>query len=94
MDADGGFEGSLHRLERAVEELEGGDLGLDDALAKYEEGVRLLARCHGLLDAAERKVALLTGVDEDGRPATEPFDAAAAVDRGSAAGGRDDGEPS
>jgi exodeoxyribonuclease VII small subunit len=81
MAPDFGFEAALRRLEQAVEELEAGDLGLDGALAKYEEGVRLLARCHGLLDGAERKVALLTGVDATGAATTAPFDASATADR-------------
>src|SRR5262249_26083621 len=88
MDTEIGFEAALQRLERAVEALEAGDLGLDGALAKYEEGVRLLAHCHGLLDAAERKVTLLTGVDGDGNAATTPFDATAPAERESAADGQ------
>ena len=81
MGSEAGFEPALRRLEQVVEELEAGDLGLDGALAKYEEGVRLLARCRGLLDGAERKVALLTGVDAAGAALTIPFDAAATADR-------------
>jgi exodeoxyribonuclease VII small subunit len=69
-----GFEESLRRLDRAVAALEDGELGLDEALARYEEGVRLLGRCKALLDAAERQVALLTGLDGDGTPQTVPFD--------------------
>jgi exodeoxyribonuclease VII small subunit len=72
-----GFEVSLEGLERVVSALEAGDLGLDEAIARYEEGVRLLARCRTLLEGAERKVALLTGIDAEGKPITEPFDAAA-----------------
>ncbi len=76
-----GYEEALGRLGRAVEALEAGDLGLDDALARYEDGVRLLVRCRTLLDGAEKKVALLTGLDDQGRPITEPFDAQATADR-------------
>lgn len=72
-----GFEDALAALERTVEGLEAGDLGLDAALAEYARGVQLLAQCRTLLDAAERSVALLTGVDPDGRPLTAPFDASA-----------------
>ena len=71
------FEDALHQLEGIVDELERGAPGLSEALAKYELGVRLLARCHGELDRAERSVALLTGVDEAGNPLTAPFDASA-----------------
>ena len=70
------FEAALDRLERVVAELEGGDLGLDGALARYEEGVRLLSCCHGLLEGAERRIAVVTGVDASGSPETAPFDVA------------------
>src|SRR5690242_8839612 len=76
-----GFEAALERLEQTVEALEDGELGLDEALAKYQEGVRLLAHCQGLLEGAERSVAVLTGVDEAGRPETAPFDATATAAR-------------
>jgi exodeoxyribonuclease VII small subunit len=75
------FEESLALLERAVQELESGELDLDRSLAAYERGVKLLADCRRWLESAERKVALLTGVDADGVAATTPFDASATVDR-------------
>ena len=68
------FEEALARLERIVHELEEGDLGLADAMQQYEEGVKLLKQCHGLLDCAERKVELLSRVDASGKPIVEPFD--------------------
>ena len=77
---DAGFERSLEQLERAVGDLESGDLDLDESLEAYERGVRLLARCKGLLDVADRKVALLVDVDPDGRALTAPFDATASAD--------------
>jgi exodeoxyribonuclease VII small subunit len=85
METDAGFEATLERLERVVEELEGGALGLDAALAKFEEGVRLLSTCHGLLDGAGRRVAVLTGVDASGTPETVAFDAAATAARDASA---------
>ncbi len=80
-DTEIGFEEALNQLQKAVEALESGDLGLDEALARYERGVNLLARCRAMLDSAERKVALLTGVDAEGNPETAPFDASATVER-------------
>lgn len=71
------FEDALSRIERIVDDLEQGEPSLSTALAKYEDGVKLLRRCYDLLDQAERSVALLTGVDEEGRPTTAPFDATA-----------------
>src|SRR4051812_49996687 len=68
------FEESLEELEKIVAELESGKLGLSDALARYEEGVRHLKGCQQLLEMAERKIELLSGVDADGNPITERFD--------------------
>jgi exodeoxyribonuclease VII small subunit len=73
------FEEALSQLERIVAELERGGSDLTAALGRYESGIRLLRRCHGLLDQAEQSVALLTGVDADGEPITSPFDAGATL---------------
>ena len=68
------FEESLEELEKIVDELESGKLGLSDALARYEEGVKHLKGCQQLLEMAERKIELLSGVDADGNAITEPFE--------------------
>jgi exodeoxyribonuclease VII small subunit len=73
------FEEAIAQLEEIVESLERGEPDLAAALVKYETGVRLLTRCHSQLERAERAVALLTGVDEQGRPTTAPFDATATL---------------
>jgi exodeoxyribonuclease VII small subunit len=68
------FEQSLESLEQIVRQLEDGQLGLSDSLARYEEGVGHLKHCHKTLAAAERKIELLTAVDEGGNATTEAFD--------------------
>ena len=68
------FEESLEKLEQVIRHLEDGQLGLSESLAQYEEGVRYLKHCHRALAAAERKIELLTSVDEAGNAKTEPFD--------------------
>ena len=68
------FETSMQKLEGIVRELEGGNLGLGDSLEKYEQGVRHLKQCYRLLEQAEKKVKLLTGVDAEGNPIMEDFD--------------------
>ena len=68
------FEQAIERLEAIVRALEEGELGLEEALGRYEEGVKMLRHAHRLLERAERRVELLTGVDPQGRPQTEPFD--------------------
>lgn len=78
-DPELSFEAAFVGLERIVAELQGGELDLAAALARFERGVGLLARCQALLDGVDRSVALLTGVGEDGTPELAPFDAAATV---------------
>src|SRR5262245_42852353 len=68
------FEESLEELEKIVAELESGKLGLSEALARYELGVKHLQGCQQLLERAERKIELLSGVDAEGNPITQPFD--------------------
>jgi exodeoxyribonuclease VII small subunit len=74
------FESALHELEGIVHQLEDGELGLEEALARYEQGVSLLKHCYGVLQRSERKIELLSGVDSDGNPTTEPFDDEATFD--------------
>ena len=67
------FEEKLARLEKIVDEMESGDLTLDESLAKYEEGVDALKKCYEMLRDAEKRVeVLLKG--EDGELKTAPFE--------------------
>lgn len=59
------FEDSLKALEGVVERLERGDLSLDETLSEYENGVKFYKQCISLLEAAERKIQILTK-DENG----------------------------
>ena len=54
------FEQAMERLEKIVASLDGGDAPLDDSLALFEEGVRLVRLCSEKLDKAEQKVRMLT----------------------------------
>lgn len=74
------FEESLAEIEEIVTDLESGELGLSESLTRYEQGVRHIKRCQTQLDAAERRIELLSGVDAQGNPITEPFDAEASTD--------------
>ena len=68
------FETSLNELEKIVAELESGQLSLAESLSKYESGIRNLKTCHQILESAENRIRLLTGVDKDGTPQTTDFD--------------------
>ena len=53
------LEKSLSDLEALVEELESGDLPLDKAMKKFEEGIKLTRGCQAALKDAEQKVEVL-----------------------------------
>ena len=54
------FEGAIAELEAIVRKLEEGDLALEQSLELYERGVRLSRYCHARLEAAERRIEVLT----------------------------------
>ena len=62
---DARFETAMERLEVIVERMEGEALELDEALALYEEGVRLLRATQGVLDRSEARIHELLA-DGDG----------------------------
>ena len=66
------FEGAMARLEEIVSLLEKGDAPLDQAMALFEEGAKLLRECTRQLDEAEQRVTLLTA-GKDGEFVEEPF---------------------
>jgi exodeoxyribonuclease VII small subunit len=53
------FEAALARLEEIVQELEKGDLPLEQSLKLFEEGIKLSRICNSRLEEAERKVEIL-----------------------------------
>ena len=68
------LEKSLADLETLVEELESGDLPLDQAMKKFEEGIKLTRGCQAALKDAEQKVEILLK-SAGGAEALEEFDA-------------------
>ena len=68
------FEQALEALERIVDDLERGDVPLDQSIKIYERGEALKAHCEKLLKAAEDKVEKIR-LSRDGKPAgLEPLD--------------------
>ena len=53
------FEQALKRLEQIVEEMESGEVLLDDLLKKYEEGVKLAQFCQNKLTEAQQRIEIL-----------------------------------
>ncbi len=66
------FEGALERLAEIVEQLEGDGLELDESLALFEEGVRLLRRAESTLDGADERIRLLVEEGDGFRLDTVP----------------------
>jgi exodeoxyribonuclease VII small subunit len=74
------FEDCLQQLERIVEQLERGDLPLEDSLKLFEEGMRLSGFCRKELESAEGKVEIL--LKQNGKLQAEPFEGAGEASNG------------
>jgi exodeoxyribonuclease VII small subunit len=59
------FEDSYSRLEQVIEQLENGELSLEESVALYEEGMSLAKHCGRHLDRAELKVSQLLSAAAD-----------------------------
>lgn len=68
------FEEAMERLELEVKRLESGSLTIDEALSSFEESVKLVKICNERLEAAERRVRMLTE-SADGSVTDVPFGA-------------------
>lgn len=66
------FEQSMKNLEQIVQELESGDLPLEEAMQKFEEGIKLSRLCSEKLDETEKKITLLLQ-DQKGNVSEKPF---------------------
>lgn len=69
---DPGFDGMLDRLESIVVQLEKGELPLEDALERFEDGMALATKASVVLDAAELRVEKL--IRERGQLVAVPLD--------------------
>jgi exodeoxyribonuclease VII small subunit len=71
--APGSFEEAVERLEGIIARIETGEVGLEESLTQYEEGMKLIRHCRAILDRAEKKVEELTLSESGGgKPADEP----------------------
>jgi len=59
------FEEALGKLEEIVRRMETGDMGLEESLKAFEEGIKLARVCSRKLDEAERRVDMLLKQGED-----------------------------
>ncbi len=69
------FEQALSALEAIVQQLERGDVPLDESITLYERGEQLRAACQKRLDSAQARIEKIV-TNRDGAPASStPFDA-------------------
>ena len=57
------FEENLDKLNKIVEDLEGGELSLKESLERFQEGVNIIKQCHNELESAEMKIENITKKD-------------------------------
>lgn len=53
------FEEAMKQLEEIANELEKGNLSLDESVSKFENGIELSKKCNDFLDKAEKKITML-----------------------------------
>jgi exodeoxyribonuclease VII small subunit len=66
------FEKALEELEALVEQLESGDLNLEQSLSQFQRGIELTRHCQGVLAQAQQTVEQL--IDPDDEASAVPFD--------------------
>ncbi len=71
MKEDINFEDAMKELEKIAEELEKGNLSLDESVSKFEDGMKLSKKCSDLLDTAEKKITML--INDNGNIKEEKF---------------------
>ena len=59
MNEDINFEDAMKQLENIANELEKGNLTLDESVRKFEEGLNLSKKCNDFLNSAEKKITML-----------------------------------
>ncbi|MGD0461308.1 MAG: exodeoxyribonuclease VII small subunit [Tepidisphaeraceae bacterium] len=66
------FEEAIAELEQILSKIEGGEVGLEESLSKYERGTFLIRHCRNVLGAAEKQIEALSKSEEGGIQ-TEPM---------------------
>lgn len=65
------FEEAMQELETIANDLEKGDLSLEESVTKFEEGMKLSKQCNDMIEKAEKKITIL--LQKDGKIEEENF---------------------
>ena len=64
MEKEKSFEDNLKELEVIVAELEKGELSLEDAISKFENGIKVSKECNSKLEEAEKRINIILNGEE------------------------------
>ena len=59
------FEDSIKRLKAIVEQIEQGEIPLQDSLEQYEQGMALIKHCRTILQTAEKRIEKISKAQQD-----------------------------
>lgn len=72
MSEKSNFEDKMKELEQIAQELENGELNLDESMKKFETGMKISKECTKILDEAEKKITIL--IDNNGTLEEEKYE--------------------
>ena len=81
------LEDAMTEVASIVSGLESGKETLDESLARFERGMKLLRVCHSKLDVAAQRIEIVTQISSDGDVKTAEFDATSTLQKSPSAGG-------
>ena len=79
------LEDAMTELSAIVTRLESGQQSLDESLAQFEQGMKLLRVCHNQLDVAAQRIEIVTQLTSDGEFSTTDFESTATLQKSPAA---------
>lgn len=59
------FEETMKQLEQIANELEKGDLNLEESVSKFEQGMKLSKDCNQMLEGAEKRITILLQKEDE-----------------------------
>lgn len=68
------FEEALKELEQITSQIESGEIGLEESIAKYEQGMKLVTKCRTILTKAEQRIQTLAPTSSGDLKTTESHD--------------------